>query len=212
MKDFPVFTTQYGAASLILREIPYTGKAYIRLQATLQPRELLEECVSFCSACGGETILATGHGYLTAYPLETTVVQMQCPVDAVGQTDAAVFPVLPENLARWRQIYNEKMADVPNASYMSEKDARELLESGDGYFVHRDGTLLGIGKASGDTIDAVISVMPGMGQTVVQALASILTEDTVRLTVADTNERAMKLYTRMGFVKTRELSRWYRIR
>ena len=32
MKDFPVFTTENGVASLILKEIPYRGEAYIHLR------------------------------------------------------------------------------------------------------------------------------------------------------------------------------------
>jgi len=35
--------------------------------------------------------------------------------------------------------------------------------------------------------------------------------ETVRLTVAATNERALRLYERLGFIKTAELSRWYRV-
>ena len=31
MKDIPMFTTPYGAASLILKEIPYRKEAYIRV-------------------------------------------------------------------------------------------------------------------------------------------------------------------------------------
>ena len=103
------------------------------------------------------------------------------------------------------------MENVPNAAYMDSKDGKELLEAGDGYFVHKDGVLLGIGKAGGDFIDTVIAVKPGMGETVVKALASVLTEETVRLLVAGANERAVRLYERMGFVKVKEVSRWYRV-
>ena len=34
MKDFPMFTTEYGIASLVLKEIPYKKEAYIMLRAT----------------------------------------------------------------------------------------------------------------------------------------------------------------------------------
>ena len=59
MKDFPVFTTENGAASLVLKEIPYKKEAYITLRASQAPQALLEECVSFCRACGAEKIYAT---------------------------------------------------------------------------------------------------------------------------------------------------------
>jgi ribosomal protein S18 acetylase RimI-like enzyme len=46
---------------------------------------------------------------------------------------------------------------------------------------------------------------------VVRALAHALSSDTVTIEVASTNTRAISLYERIGFVKTKELSRWYQI-
>ena len=211
MKDIPVFTTEHGAASLFLREIPYRKRAHIKLQATQEPEKLLDECVSFCRACGAEWIDAAGNDYLEKYPLITAIVAMQCEKAAIPETDACLFPVTENTVSKWLDIYNERMADVPNAAFMDSADGRELLKSGDGYFVHRNGELLGIGKAAGDFIDTVISVKPGAGETVMRALASVLTEDAVRLWVASANTRAVRLYERMGFVPVKELSRWYRV-
>lgn len=211
MKDIPAFTTENGAASLFLREIPYRGRAHIKLQSSEDPLALLEECVSFCKMCGADWIDAAGDEALECYPLITALVIMQRPLEGIGETDAALFPVTEKTVRQWLNIYNEKMADVPNAAYMSSKDGEELLKTGDGYFIHKGGVLLGIGKAAGDFIDTVISVVPGAGETVVKALCSLLTEDTVRLMVAEANERAVRLYQRMGFVKVKEVSRWYRV-
>lgn len=211
MKDIPVFTTEHGAASLFLREIPYRKRAHIKLQATQEPEKLLEECISFCRACGAEWCDAAGNDFLEKYPLITAIVAMQCEKAAIPETDVCLFPVTENTVSKWLDIYNERMADVPNAAFMDSADGRELLKSGDGYFVHRNGDLLGIGKAAGDFIDTVISVKPGAGETVARALASVLTEDTVRLWVASANTRAVRLYERMGFVPVKELSRWYRV-
>ena len=211
MKDIPVFTTENGAASLFLREIPYRGRAHIKLQSSQDPLALLEECVAFCKMCGADWIDAAGDEALVCYPLITALVIMQRPLEGIGETDAALYPVTEQTLQQWLDIYNERMADVPNAAYMSSKDGEELLKTGDGYFIHKGGVLLGIGKAAGDFIDTVISVVPGAGETVVKALCSLLTEDTVRLMVAEANERAVRLYQRMGFVKVKEVSRWYRV-
>jgi hypothetical protein len=60
MQDFPMFTTEYGVASLFLREIPYRGRAHIKIQSSQDPEKLLEECVSFCRVCGAEWIDAAG--------------------------------------------------------------------------------------------------------------------------------------------------------
>ena len=211
MKDIPVFDSEYGVASLFLREIPYTKKAHIKIQSSLEPEKLLEECISFCRMCGAEWIDASGDAYLEKYPLITALYVMQCPIDSIGDTDACLFPVTEETVSKWLDIYNQRMADVPNAAYMDAADGRELLKSGDGYFVHKDGVLLGIGKASGDFIDTVIATEKGAGQTVVQALGSVLSGETVRLMVAGANLRAMALYEKMGFVKAKELVRWYRV-
>ncbi len=211
MRDIPMFTSEYGVASLFLREIPYRQRAHIKIQSSLEPEKLLEECISFCRACGAEWIDGAGHDYLERYPLITALYRMQRPKEGLPQTDACVFPVTEETVGKWLEIYNERMADVPNAAYMDSADGRELLKTGDGYFVHRAGQLLGIGKARDDFIDTVISLIPGMGETVVLALADLLQADTVRLTVAGANERAVRLYERMGFLKTQELTRWYRV-
>lgn len=211
MKDIPVFTTEYGAASLFLREIPYRGRAHIKIQSSLEPEKLLEECIAFCRACGAEWIDAAGHEFLKKYPRLATLLILQREREGLPQTDACLFPVTEATVQQWLDIYNQRMENVPNAAYMDRADGKALLEAGDGYFIHRNGQLLGIGKAAGDFIDTVISVMPGSGETVVLALASLLTGDTARLMVADTNLPAMRLYERMGFLKVKEASSWYRV-
>ena len=211
MKDIPVFDSEYGVASLVLKEIPYRKQAHIKIQSSQDPEKLLEECIGFCRACGAERIDASGHEYLENYPLLTEMWLMTCSRETLGETDACLQPMTEQTVARWLELYNQRMADVPNAAYLDIKDGQEFLENGDCYFVHREGKLLGIGKAAEDYIDIVIAAQPGMGQAVVQALGSVLTEDTVRVAVAGANGRAVRLYEKMGFVKTKVLSRWYRV-
>ena len=211
MKDIPVFTTEYGVASLTLREISYRNRAYINIRSTSEPDKLLEECVAFCRACGAEWISAAGDAYLEQYPLITEMWLMTCNRESIGETDACLFPMTEATVDRWLQLYNQRMADVPNAAYLDSKDGKEFLENGDCYFVHRNGKLLGIGKAAGDSIDIVIAAEPGMGETVMQALCSILTEDVVRVVVAGSNDRAVRLYQRMGFLAVSVTDKWYRV-
>ena len=73
MKDFPVFTTEHGVASLILKEIPYQGTAYVILRDSQEPEALAQECADFCRVCGGSRIYATGHDVLAAYPFYTAM-------------------------------------------------------------------------------------------------------------------------------------------
>lgn len=211
MRDIPVFTTENGAASLTLQEIPYTGRAYVRVQASESLPGLIGECVVFCKMAGAEKIYAMGHPGLEPYSLHTAVVKMTCLRQALADTDACLFPVTEQTLEHWRKLYNERMADVPNAAWLTEAGAKQMLQTGDGYFVHRDGQLLGIGRASYDRIDAVVSARPGAGETVVLALAHALTSDVVTLEVATANTRAVRLYERLGFIAVEEISRWYEV-
>ena len=90
MRDIPVFDTQYGVASLVLKEIPYQQTAYITIQSSCEPEMLLQECVGFCRACGGARIYATGDPVLEKYPMHTAMWQMQCLVDSLPDTDASL--------------------------------------------------------------------------------------------------------------------------
>lgn len=210
MKDIPVFTTEYGVASLILREVPYQQTAYIRLQATEQPRKLLEECVQFCRMVGAEKILVKEAAGLEDYPLYTAVWQMRCMTDALCDTEAALFPVQEHTADEFQQIYNEKVSRIPNAAWMDNADKKEMLKTGEGYFVHRGDRLLGIGRVLGGEIRFLASLHSGAGETVVKALAHAVTEDSVTVEVASANKKAVALYERLGFVKIGELSRWLR--
>ena len=211
MKDFPMFTTEFGVASLVMKESPYQGCAYIIIRDALQPEELLRECVSFCRMCGAERAYATGHEILHDKPYFTAIVEMRCARETLPDTDASLFPVQEKTLRDWLDIYNKKIVSVPNGAWMTEADGKKMLERGDGYFVHRGGNLLGIGMAAGDTIDWVASVQPGAGRDVLLALNHALTEETVVLTVSDRNEKALKLYEELGFLKVKEISRWYQV-
>lgn len=212
MKDLQVFTTEHGVASLILKEIPYQETAYVILRDSLEPMALAEECADFCRACGGERIYATGSDALAEYPLHTAMWEMSCLRESIPDTDAALWPVQEKTLSRWQEIYNQKVRKVPNGAWMTHADAENMLDTGDGYFIHRGSTLLGIGRAAADRIDWVASVIPGAGADVVKALAHAATEDRISLTVASANQKAVKLYESLGFLRTTEISKWYAIR
>ena len=211
MRDFPMFTTENGVGSLVLKEIPYSGIAYVTIRDSSFPTEFLHECVEFCRVVGASAIYATGSKILEQFPLYTSVVQMSAASNGIAESDASLFPVTEKTVRRWCEIYNEKMKHVDNASYMSEKASKELLKRGDGYFIHRDGKLLGIGIAAGDRIECVASVTPGGGREVVSVLTHALLGERVVLDVASTNGKAIRLYESMGFIQTAEVSRWYKI-
>lgn len=211
MRDIPVFTTENGVGSITLKEVPYKGIAYIKIQSTQNPEVFLKECVDFCKMTGAEAIYATGHSILEKYPFHTAVLQMSVFREQLSHTDAALFLVTEKTVEQWRNIYNEKMQQIPNASTMTRDDGEKLIKQGGGYFVHRGEELLGIGIARDDTVEAVISVKSGAGREVMLALCESLFSESIRLEVASTNFRAIKLYENLGFLKTAEISRWYAV-
>ena len=211
MRDIPFFTTENGVAGLSLKEIPYRRTAYITVRSASDAAALLEECIGFCKAAGAEKILACGHSCLDKYPFETAVWQLQADSKAVGTTDDCLFPVQENTVNKWREYYNERMAQVPNAAYLTLSDAQQMARKGQAYFVHRDAAFLGIGAVSGNKVLNVISLQPAAGKDVLRALVSTVSEDRVILEVASTNEKALRLYEACGFVRTKEISRWYRL-
>lgn len=98
MKDIPAFTTENGIASLILREIPYSTAAYVRIHAAEAPEALLEECKGFCLGAGAKAVYAAGHAVLEAYPLHTAIWRMRRRKEGLPDTDAALWPVQERTL------------------------------------------------------------------------------------------------------------------
>ena len=103
------------------------------------------------------------------------------------------------------------MRGVDNAGTLESREEKQILESGGAYFVHREGDLLGIFWLEGTKLLAVSAVQKGAGETVMHTMMSLIPEEPMCLEVASTNKRAIGLYERLHFVKTRELSRWYRV-
>ena len=212
MKDIPAFTTENGAASLVLKEIAYQGKAYFIIRDSLSPEELIKECVDFCCACGAEEIYGSGHVFLERWPFYTSLVRMRGSVSTLMDTDAALWPVQETTAETWREIYNSTIKRVPNAAWMTRTNCQRMVEKGTGYFVHRGEELLGIGMVDNDTIEWICAVKDGCGRDVLSALSHAIVGDTVLLTVATRNERAVRFYEKNGFIKVSELSRWYRLK
>lgn len=212
MKDFPVFPTQHGAASLILKEIPYRGEAYIQIQSTQEPDALLEECIHFCAACGAERVYAAGHDILeAAYPLHTSIYRMTGTIQLHEEEIPAMFPVTEQTAERWRECYNQRMKNVDNAATLESRDTPNIVQ-GNAYFIHRNGTLLGIGWIEGNKLRAIASMQPGAGEALCRAMQSLIPQQQMTLEVASTNQKAIALYERLGLIKVEELSRWYQVK
>lgn len=211
MRDIPVFTTEYGVASLVLREIPYRQEAYICIQSSCQPKELLEECIGFCRACGAEKIYARNHEFLETYPLHTAILKMR----GIARVDECkvenLWPVTEETVSQWRQFMNERLKDVDNAATLDGTSEKEILERGGACFVHKNGELLGGGWLANGELLLIAAAVPGAGERVMHTLMSLQPDEPIELEVASTNTRAIRLYEKLGFVKASELRQWYKV-
>lgn len=208
MKDIPFFTTEYGVASLSLGQIPYRGTAYVQVRSCV-PGHLAEhvaECAGFCRAAGADEVFWTGED-IPEQP-HSVICEMRGCLEVNPEFVESLFPVTEQTATQWRKIHNDRMENVDHAAYLTEADEKKLLNAG-AYFIHRNGGLIGIGWLDGDTIRAIASVQPGAGGRIVHTLMS-LTQGDIRLEVASTNARAIRLYERLGFIKTGEIRRWCR--
>ena len=211
MRDFPIFTTEYGVSSLILKEIPYRNEAYIRIRDVQEDffEDHLSECISFCRICGAQRIFAEGNHLLDTYPVYTAVYEMRGTACPQEDKMASLFPVTEGTVGKWRTIYNESMRRVDNAGTLESRDEKQILDSGSAYFVHEAGNLLGIFWMDGNKLLAIASVKKGSGETVMHTMMSLFPDEQITLEVASTNEPAIRLYERLGFVKTAQLTCWY---
>ena len=213
MRDFPVFTTDYGVSSLILREIPYRQEAYIHIQDVQNEsfNEHLRECVSFCRMAGAEKIYATGNPLLEDWPLYVSVYEMRGTAWVDRDKLEHLFPVTEATVGRWRSIMNERLRHVDNAATLTSLDEKKILDSGGAYFVHHGGELLGVGWMEDTKLLLLASVKSGAGERVMHTLMSLVEGDTMTVEVASTNEKAIRLYQKLGFVTTGEIAAWYRV-
>ena len=60
MNDIPVFTGAHGVATLVLRQIPWSGCAYVLVRSVwTDAAAFLQECLGFCRVCGAKQVFAS---------------------------------------------------------------------------------------------------------------------------------------------------------
>lgn len=213
MKDFPVFTTDWGVSSLILREIPYRAEAYIHIQ-DVQPEgfeEHLKECAAFCRMAGADRVYATGTQLLEIYPEYMSVYEMRGMAWVDPEKMVNLFPVTEQTVGRWRSLMNERLRGVDNAATLTAFDEKKIVQSGGAYYIHENGELLGLGWMEDTKLLLVAAVKPGAGERVMHSLMSLVEGADMTIEVASTNDRAIRLYEKLGFMRTREVVKWYKI-
>ena len=106
---------------------------------------------------------------------------------------------------------NERMKNVDNAAFLTAFDEKKILSSGGAYFIHHDGELLGVGWMDGAKLLQVASVKSGAGERIMHSLMSLVEGSDMTIEVASTNDRAIRLYERLGFIRVKQICRWYEV-
>lgn len=217
MQNIPVFTAANGMASLVLREIPYSGKAYVLLRAVWngQTQALLQECGGFCRGAGAETVYASdGKNDLPAAHAYD-IVRLSLRRDALPplRRQVELVPVSAENGGDYLNIYNSCFRPIPGAASYGRKDLRRLMEQSAGFLAWDRGEFAGVVELEPDGIAgiAVLSAHRGLGYDLALTALHRLEAETLQLKAANTNVPAMKLYRRLGFGDDMLVSRWWLI-
>ena len=201
MNDLPFFTAPDGMASLILREIPRQGTAYVVVRCVFGSQEgLLRDCDSFCRSAGAIEILYSGNADFSGFSVAACLTERALPRECLPETAAAAVETKD---SRWAELYNECFAAVPAA-----RTYNAVPEGA--YFVYDGKTLIGLGQVCGDEIAAVASLQKGRGRDCLCALAAKVEGSTVRLLCAEENLPAVRLYDSLGFSRGAVRERWYR--
>ena len=214
MKDIPLFTGTHGLASLVLREIGISGRAYVVVRAVWkgQTEAFLQECLHFCRAVGAEQVYASydleelpaAHAYdMVAMEMEKAALPKGDPVE--------LEPLSPQNGQAFLDIYNGCFRSVTGAAAYGKEDLNRLFDTDCAFLAKKDGKYAAIAEISETGLES-IAVLPefrGLGYDLSLTVLPMVPRKTIRLKVASTNEKALALYTRLGFVQRETVSRWY---
>ena len=219
MNNIPDFTAQGGTATLILREIPISGKAYVLLRTVLpgQGENLVAECASFCRMCGAEQIFAAWEdGELPFLSPAYDIYLLHVAKSALPEgRPVNLTPMTPENDAIYQRIYNRCFFHVSHALSYDRGQIARIYREGQKAFLalDADDKPYGIGELHGDEL-AAIAVLPkyrGMGTDLAVSLLQLCPGEDLSVTVASDNEAAMHLYEKLGFHLSGIESRWFQV-
>ncbi len=217
MKNIPVFTSSYGIATLILREIPWNGTAYVLIRSVWndQKAALLEECKSFCRAVGTERIYASWE--LEELPAEPAWEMriMTRPKAGLPEPEQPLTlePLTKENSGDYLRIYNACFREVPCAASYDRTSLEPLYGEDLAWLAKVEGVYAGVAEISKAGLEG-IAVLPeyrGLGYELALAVLPMVPSTELRLKVASTNRRAISLYERLGFVCAETEKRWWRL-
>jgi len=214
MKDIPVFTGAHGVASLILRQIPWSGCGYVIVRGIYgDAAAFLDECLGFCRACGAEEVYANMELQDLPAPHAYDMLRLQRQKAGLPCGSTELEELSKENSEEFLTVFNTCFRPVPNAVAYGKEELRRLLEEETAFLVRRDGRAAAVAEISKQGLEA-IAVLPeyrGLGYDLALTVLQMVPSNTISLKVASTNARALALYERLGFVQTEVLSRWWKL-
>ena len=215
MKNIPVFTASGGTATLILREIPRCGRAYVVLQThtTGMEQEQIRDCTAFCRMAGAKEIyVSCADGTPLDLPFSHDMLLRTLPRTKLAKPECSIFlePLSDPNI--YVSNYNNRFAPVLNAALCDQRSLAQAATEGTKHFLARyNGTLIGLGAVRKNILECVASLEPGWGYDLCCALFAETDGDHIELTVCSENIPAMLLYDRLGFDRGSLISRWYKV-
>lgn len=215
MKDIPVFTGAHGIATLVLKEIPWSGCGYVIVRSVWDDGEaFLQECLGFCRACGAKQVFASWGTEPLPAAHAYDMLQMETEKSALPpEAPVALTELTEENSEAFLDVYNRCFRAVPNAASYSKRDTARLLGEETAYLVFQGDVCAAVAEISKEGLEAV-AVLPqykGLGYALTRTVLEYVPSKTLRLKVASTNTRAIRLYERLGFQTGGSLSRWWKL-
>lgn len=217
MRNIPIFTAEHGLASLILREIPYSGRAYVMVRSVWsgQTQALLAECRQFCTAAGAGEVYASWEMEALPVPHAYDVLELSRPRAGLPPPKEPVElePLSERNAAQYLDIYNRCFRTLPGAASYDREDMRRLMEKDLAFLAKRRGRYAAVAELGAGSL-AGVAVLPefhGLGHDWTLTVLARLETPELTLRVASTNNRALALYRRLGFGADRTVSRWWRL-
>lgn len=211
-----MFSSQGGTAALILREIPFTQKAYILLELVVEENlsAMISECAAFCRLCGARQCFVSRKADPLPLPHAYDIIEMEIEKNALPTgAPVSLVGIQEDNDSIYLNLYNRCFSSVSGAAAYDRSQLRRI------YLLHQkaflallpDGTPFGFGELHENEL-AAVGILPeyrGRGYDLTLSLLAHCPGPRITLTVASDNLSAQRLYQRIGFQKTRVVSSWY---
>ena len=218
MNNIPLYFSSGGTATLILREIPYSGRAFILIRTLLEDglSALMEETRRFCMECGAKTCYISYADAPKALPLRHAYDILKLHIhkeELPSDLSLSLIPMTTENEREYMNIYNVCFQGSSHAMTYDYGQLQRIYRSGQKAFLAAmpDGSICGIGELHDNEL-AAIALLPefrGNGRHLALALMQHCPGPEITLTVSSDNDAALALYDKLGFRVYETESSWY---